>query len=347
MKPYHTKIVVSFTVSTLFVSGLLLSQSLVENNRLDNRVKAEGIQLPPTLEVPKKEEFNNKEVSKKDVQKTIKLERYQLEVKTVQAYLSQGTKEHLGYLEEDLTTKQLLEYKTLVSNYSSDLRKLIKKTGDLIQVADISKNFKKDASELAKSINEDKFKVELEKLKEEKEKETSKKVVTEVVDTNKELGDSKELPQTVLVSYDVPSLKEQYLTYEPYTAITAKTTPHYRLQQLAKSNKDGYRIYEGAICVALGSAYGTKIGTLYNIKFSDGKKMKAILGDNKADIHTDSKHQYRDSREIYDGLSGNIVEIIFDRNGYNDSNSVNRKINGDYPADVVSIEKIGVAKGFE
>lgn len=155
------------------------------------------------------------------------------------------------------------------------------------------------------------------------------------------------------ISMQPPKLKEQYLTYEPYTAITSEGTPHYKLRKLATSTEDGYRVYNGFILVALASYYGTDIGTTYNIYFDDGKVMKAILGDNKSDLHTDPSHKYRDASDKYDGSSGNIVEIIFDTSVYRNlgdkekMNQVNKKINSDYPGKVIKIEKIGVAKAFE
>lgn len=150
-----------------------------------------------------------------------------------------------------------------------------------------------------------------------------------------------------------PKLKEQYITYEPYNAITSEGTPHYKLRNLATSTEDGYRIYNGSVLVALASYYGTDIGTTYNIYFDDDKVLKAILGDNKSDLHTDPSHKYRDSSDKYDGSSGNIVEIIFDTSIYKNlgdkekMNKINKKINSDYPGKVVKIERTGVAKAFE
>jgi hypothetical protein len=155
------------------------------------------------------------------------------------------------------------------------------------------------------------------------------------------------------VTMQPPRLKEQYLTYEPYTAITSEGTPHYKLRNLATSTEEGYRVYNGFVLVALASYYGTDIGTTYNIYFDDGKVMKAILGDNKSDLHTDTSHKYRDASDKYDGSSGNIVEIIFDTSLYNNSedkekiNQINKKINSDYPGKVIKIEKTGVAKEFK
>lgn len=143
-----------------------------------------------------------------------------------------------------------------------------------------------------------------------------------------------------------PDLKEEYLTYMPYTAITAKGTPHYKLKTVSSTDSEGYRVYDGYRLVALASFYGVEIGTLYNIHFDDGKILRAILGDNKSDAHTDSTKRYRDATGAYDGNSGNIVEIIFDPSVYQGSksevmNKVNRKINSDYPGKVVGIEKVG------
>ena len=73
-------------------------------------------------------------------------------------------------------------------------------------------------------------------------------------------------------------------------------------------------------CVALGSYYGSRIGTRYRITFSTGKTIKVILCDQKANRHTDSKHQYArrncDVMEFYvekskipDGVRGNYGNL--------------------------------------
>lgn len=229
------------------------------------------------------------------------------------ARVNAGSEVNLG---SELTTTELKEYKDLVDTYNDK----IYRAG-------------------TKSLSES----DIKNLLGEFEAWCTKHKRTKVVEVNL-------LDETVKLQ--PPSLKEQYLTYMPYTAVTAKGSQQYKLRELAKSTEDGYRVYDGATLVALASYYGTEIGSIYNIHFDDGKIMKAILGDAKSDLHTDSTHRYRDSSEKYDGSSGNIVEIIFDTSLYSNLGDqdkmlkVNKKINSDYPGRVVLIEKVGKAKDF-
>jgi len=87
-------------------------------------------------------------------------------------------------------------------------------------------------------------------------------------------------------------------TYAIYTAVTAKSSPQYALLHSDKCYTDaetGIRMVDGFYCVALGSFYGSTIGTKYKITLADGeniKELNVILCDQKADRHTNSTHQY-------------------------------------------------------
>ncbi|MBR6392790.1 MAG: fibronectin type III domain-containing protein [Eubacterium sp.] len=87
-------------------------------------------------------------------------------------------------------------------------------------------------------------------------------------------------------------------TYAIYTAVTATGSPQYHLLHSDKCYTDeetGIRMVDGYYCVALGSFYGTKIGTKYKVTLQAGDKVKeinVILCDQKSDRHTNSTHQY-------------------------------------------------------
>lgn len=305
-----------------------------------------SIQLNPGMYIPEKEMLLNKEVDRNDVIKTMNLKDIMLATDTSLAEIDAGIFRHLGYSEGDLTEVQVSLYDENVIHYSKEIQAVTGTAIEEEEVTAVLEEFNAWIEAYKTAIAEEK-QLELEaaeKAKEEAEQEEKAKLIeaTEVVDHSP----NSETPIMDYVSYGIPELGDQYLTYMPYTAITAKTTPHYRLQQIATTDKHGYRIHEGAVAIALASSYGTTIGTLYDIKFSDGKVMRAILGDNKSDKHTDSNKQYRDATGAYDGRSGNIVEIIFDVTNYPDMNSVNRKINSDYSGEVISIVKVGMAEGF-
>ena len=95
-----------------------------------------------------------------------------------------------------------------------------------------------------------------------------------------------------LKAYSVPKEASSFKTYMDYTCITVKSSPQYKLQKKAYTSKNGLRKVGKYYCIALGSYYGSKIGTKYKITLSTGKSFWGILADQKSDSHTDSKHQY-------------------------------------------------------
>ena len=108
-----------------------------------------------------------------------------------------------------------------------------------------------------------------------------------------------------LIEYDVPQRDTNFKTYMSYKAITARNSPQYALQQRAYTGDYGIRMCEGYYLIALGSYYGTEIGSKYKITLSNGHMFYAMLGECKADIHTDSTNRFIPS-------NGNVVEFIVD-----------------------------------
>ena len=93
----------------------------------------------------------------------------------------------------------------------------------------------------------------------------------------------------------LPKVSGATKTYAYYTAVTAKGSPQYALlnsEECYTDEKTGIRMVDDYYCVALGSFYGSTIGTKYRITFSTGDSIKVILCDQKSDRHTDSNHQY-------------------------------------------------------
>ncbi len=93
----------------------------------------------------------------------------------------------------------------------------------------------------------------------------------------------------------LPKVSGATKTYAYYTAVTAKTSPQYALlnsEECYTDDETGIRMIDDCYCVALGSFYGSTIGTKYRITFSTGKSINVILCDQKSDKHTDKKHQY-------------------------------------------------------
>jgi hypothetical protein len=147
---------------------------------------------------------------------------------------------------------------------------------------------------------------------------------------------TKKKPEIKTVKMGLPSVSGSTKTYAYYTAVTAKSSPQYKLLNSDKcytDDKTGIRMVDGYYCIALGSYYGSTIGTKYIITLSTGKSFKAILCDQKANRHTDSNNQYAVQNK-------DIVEF------YVEKGKIPSNIRGDYgtleqfKGSIVSIEKI-------
>ena len=110
-------------------------------------------------------------------------------------------------------------------------------------------------------------------------------------------------------SFGLPSVSGATKTYAYYTAVTARSSPQYKLLRSKDCYTDpetGIRMVDGRYCVALGSYYGTKIGNKYRITLEGGKEIEVILCDQKSDRHTDANHQYAVN-------NSDIVEFYIER----------------------------------
>lgn len=119
---------------------------------------------------------------------------------------------------------------------------------------------------------------------------------------------AEEMPYMNKAAISVPKSysKRDFKSYEDYRDITSPTSPHYRLQKhYAYTNSDGIRMVEGRYCIALGSYFTTTIGQYIDIVLANGAIIPCILGDQKADAHTDSLH-------IAHRTDGSVVEFIVD-----------------------------------
>ncbi len=95
---------------------------------------------------------------------------------------------------------------------------------------------------------------------------------------------------------DIPTLAAALTSksMESYTAITATGTLNYKISHSDRATTDsnGLRMYDGVFFImAMGTYYGP-VGTYVKIAFENGKTIYGILGDQKADEHTDKRHMY-------------------------------------------------------
>lgn len=112
--------------------------------------------------------------------------------------------------------------------------------------------------------------------------------------------------------YDVPDgvgiCDSKNRTYMGYHKVTDRTSAQYALLRSEDAWTDtatGFRMVGDRICIAVGSGYATEIGTKIDLVLADGTILKCIMGDIKADIHTDDSHRF----QKYDG---SVAEFIVD-----------------------------------
>lgn len=113
----------------------------------------------------------------------------------------------------------------------------------------------------------------------------------------------------------VPSIQSSFKTWMSFRAITNQNSPQYKLiRAWGWSDANGFMRVNGErdiginddyYIIALGSYYGTTIGTKYRITTNTGSVFYGILGDCKANRDTDSTHRYCP-------INNNIVEFIVD-----------------------------------
>lgn len=76
-------------------------------------------------------------------------------------------------------------------------------------------------------------------------------------------------------------------SFMPYQAITNRSSKQYKLQKMSYTGKYGIRMYDGRYLIALGSYYTHKVGQYVDLILYNGEVIECILGDCKANKHTD------------------------------------------------------------
>lgn len=97
----------------------------------------------------------------------------------------------------------------------------------------------------------------------------------------------------------------EFKSYMSYKAITTKGSGQWKLQQEAWTDEQGYRRHGENYMVAMGTYYADKVGRKFIISLSSGQVVPVIVGDIKADQHTDELNQYRTTDK-------SIIEFIVD-----------------------------------
>lgn len=92
-------------------------------------------------------------------------------------------------------------------------------------------------------------------------------------------------------------------SYMPYTAITSRSSAQWRLQQSAHDGFFGIRQIDRRFCIAVGSAYTSKIGQYIDLVLENGTIIHCVLADQKADRDTNAENTITEH-------DGSLVEFI-------------------------------------
>ena len=90
---------------------------------------------------------------------------------------------------------------------------------------------------------------------------------------------------------NVPSVSHPVVKkFENYTAITNKSTMNYKVTHSTKTTTDslGFRRIENRYLIAVGSGVCISCGTYIDVILANGTVIPCVMGDGKADQHTDS-----------------------------------------------------------
>lgn len=100
----------------------------------------------------------------------------------------------------------------------------------------------------------------------------------------------------------VPNINSSFKSYEDYGCITSQESPQYKfLHDWCWVDYEGFvrcdgetefGITDSYYCVAMGSYYGTEIGSKYKVTTDTGNVIYCALVDQKANCNTNSTHQY-------------------------------------------------------
>lgn len=139
-------------------------------------------------------------------------------------------------------------------------------------------------------------------------------------------------------SLPVPDVDTDFKTYMDYRTIKDKDSVQYDLQQQAYTDSQGIRRIDDDVCVALGTAYAKSCGERFEITLESGNTFTAVVGDIKADCHTDPTNSYV---ELQNG-GGDMVEFIVDTEELDDYIRIMGSIGeyDDYSGSVVSIVRL-------
>lgn len=101
-----------------------------------------------------------------------------------------------------------------------------------------------------------------------------------------------QIPDSFVVTEGEAQTVKEYCgfkSFEPYTALTCTSSKQFQLQQYAVTDEEGFRKVNERYLVAVGSHFAMEIGQYFDLVLENGISIPCIVGDEKADIHTDEE----------------------------------------------------------
>lgn len=156
--------------------------------------------------------------------------------------------------------------------------------------------------------------------------------------------ENKPIKTAKYTSLGVPNINSSFKTWMSYRAVTNKKSPQYKLiNTYGWADSEGFMrcssekelgIEQDYYMIALGSYYGTKIGTKYKITLTTGRVFYGVLADCKADKHTNKTNQYAKNNDV--------VEFIVDTKKLNSRVKYHGNVNVYKPLSgrILKIERI-------
>ena len=145
--------------------------------------------------------------------------------------------------------------------------------------------------------------------------------------------------------YDIPDYDTSFKTYMDYRKITDESSAQYMLQMEAYTDDMGLRKYEDHYIVAMGTYYSDNVGDTFKITLDNDTSFNVIIGDIKADCHTDSQNMYS---PVYDNngnlISANVIEFIVDTNKLDRSVTKLGTVSAydDFKGNIIKIERTDI-----
>ena len=132
-------------------------------------------------------------------------------------------------------------------------------------------------------------------------------------DTKSKINKDNENTET-LEEMQIPNCDTSFKAYMDYKCITNKASDQYKLQLSAWTDDMGLRRVDNYYLVAMGTYYSDNIGDKFRITLEGDKTFDVMIGDVKADIHTDKNNMYS---PVYNSdasfKSANVIEFIIDK----------------------------------